>query len=290
MEGIRPLKARKAPKSGSPAVATASRSRAGTKRATAHTGESPATVAPASRARAELEFTPVKSRRLFEQICEQIRAEVESGALRPGDKLPAERDLAARFGVSRMAVREALRSLENAGVVALHTGVKGGAFILEGSPDTVRVSIQDMLSLGSISLSSVTEARSMLLENAVRLACARASEEDFDAIDRNIDRLYKLSGETPQAVRLDIAREFYGLVAKAARNEVLEILIDAVTDISMRLFVRLHPELVKGLRPARRRLAKALRARDAETAVKEMREHLQNVHRVLERKYQATRG
>lgn len=249
----------------------------------------PASAEPADAVRAEVEFTPIRSRRLFEQICDQIRAEVESGALRPGSKLPPERELAARFGVSRMAVREALRSLENAGIVALHTGVKGGAFILEGSPDTVRVSIQDLLSLGSISLSSVTEARSMLLENAVRLACERGTDEDFDAIDRNIERLYKLTADTPQAVRLDIAREFYRLVAKAARNEVVEILVDAVTEISMRLFIRLHPELVKGLRPARRRLARALRARDADTAAREMRAHLQNVHDVLERKYQAMR-
>ncbi|MEZ5658446.1 MAG: GntR family transcriptional regulator [Burkholderiaceae bacterium] len=236
------------------------------------------------------EFTPIRSRRLFEQICEQIRAEVESGALRPGSKLPPERELAARFGVSRMAVREALRSLENSGVVALHTGVKGGAFILEGSPDTVRVSFQDLLSLGSISLSSVTEARSILLENAVRMACERGTEADFDAIDRNIERLFKLTPKTPQSVRLDIAREFYRLVAKAARNEVIEILVDAVTDISMRLFIRLHPELVRGLRPARRRLAEAMRARNADLAAKEMREHLQNVHKVLERKYEAIRA
>ena len=71
-------------------------------------------------------FGPVRTRRVFEDICDQIRGQVLGGILRPGDKLPAERELAEQFGVSRTAVREALRSLEIAGVVKLQKGVKGG--------------------------------------------------------------------------------------------------------------------------------------------------------------------
>ena len=132
-------------------------------------------------------FGPVKTRRVFEEICDQIRREVAAGTLRPGDKLPAERELALQFGASRTAVREALRSLEIAGVVGLQKGVKGGAFILDGNPTAVTQSIHDMLALGRISLDNLTEARMLTEQVVIRLACERATEEDFDALDRNID-------------------------------------------------------------------------------------------------------
>ena len=75
-------------------------------------------------------FRPVKSRRLFEEVCEQVRNQIASGALKPGDKLPSERDLALQFDISRSAIREALRNLEFAGLVRLQKGVKGGSFVL----------------------------------------------------------------------------------------------------------------------------------------------------------------
>ncbi|WP_198161318.1 FadR/GntR family transcriptional regulator, partial [Variovorax sp. WDL1] len=73
----------------------------------------------------QLSFQEVKTRRVFEEICAQIRKRLASGVLKPGDKLPAERDLAVEFKVSRPAVREALRTLEISGVVSLQKGVKG---------------------------------------------------------------------------------------------------------------------------------------------------------------------
>src|SRR5258708_13175043 len=75
------------------------------------------------------QFRPIHTRRGFEEICERIREQLALGALKPGDKLPPERDLAQQLGVSRNVLREALRSLELAGALRLQKGVKGGAFI-----------------------------------------------------------------------------------------------------------------------------------------------------------------
>lgn len=235
----------------------------------------------AGREAAPVAFKPVKTRRLFEEICDQIRGELESGALKPGDKLPAERELAARFGVSRLAVREALRSLEYAGIVGLQKGVKGGAFILGGRPEAVRESMQDMLSLGSISLVSLTEARASLLETAIRFACDRATDEDFAALEENIRRTAATNEQTTQAERLDIAREFYHLLAAAAKNDVLEIIINATTEIVMRIFVGLHPDLFPNLVKSRRAFLRHLRARDADKAARHMAQHLKKLHQHL---------
>src|SRR5260221_2809885 len=79
-----------------------------------------------------VEFRPIRTRRAFEEICERIREQLALGVLKPGDKLPRERDLAEQFGVSRNVLREALRSLEMAGPLRLRKGGKGGAVIRRG--------------------------------------------------------------------------------------------------------------------------------------------------------------
>ena len=79
-------------------------------------------------------FRPIRTRRAFEEICQRIREQLALGVLKPGDKLPPERDLAQQLGVSRNVLREALRSLEMAGVLRLQKGVKGGALFSKATP------------------------------------------------------------------------------------------------------------------------------------------------------------
>src|SRR4051812_36620858 len=74
------------------------------------------------------EFRPIRTRRAFEGVCDQIRRQVADGTLQPGHRLPTDRELAEQFRITRSAVREALRSLEGAGVVEARTGLNGGVF------------------------------------------------------------------------------------------------------------------------------------------------------------------
>ena len=148
-----------------------------------------ASVAAAANApRAAPTFEPIHTRRAFEEICDRIRAQIAAGTLRPGDKLPAERELALQLGVGRNALREALRSLEIAGIVRLQKGAKGGAFIQAGDASRMNEVVRDMLSLGSISVAELTESRVHIQDLVVRLACERATAADLDALAANIDR------------------------------------------------------------------------------------------------------
>ncbi len=108
---------------------------------------------------APVTFRPIRTRRAFEEICERIREQLALGVLKPGDKLPPERELAQQLGVSRNVLREALRSLEMAGILRLQKGVKGGAFIQEGDTSRMNEVMRDMLSLGTISVRELSEAR-----------------------------------------------------------------------------------------------------------------------------------
>jgi len=235
-------------------------------------------------------FAPIRTKRVFEEICEQVRREMAAGALRPGDKLPAERDLASKLGVSRTAVREALRSLEIAGVVGLQKGAKGGAFILKGDPDLVTRSIRDMFYLGRISLDNLTEARTLVMQVAMQLASARVRPTTVAALEGNVDRLAALPHDAKVSERLAISAEFYRLISQATDNTVLQVIIEALTEIVLQQVEQSNVEFFPNLVPHRRRLVQALSERRVEDAQREITEHLQRLHRHLIREERAASG
>jgi GntR family transcriptional regulator, transcriptional repressor for pyruvate dehydrogenase complex len=226
---------------------------------------------------------PARKPRVFEQICDAIRLRVAAGELRPGDKLPAERELSASFGVSRSAVREALRSLEIAGVVKLQKGVKGGAFVLRGDPDLITRSIRDMFYLGRISIDSLTEARVLILELAVRLASERISPDTVEALGRNIDQLGDLRIDAPTPERIAIGLDFYRLLAEATGNRLLQVIIVALSTIVLQLSERHDMRPLPGLVATRRRLVAHISNGDGTAAGREITDHLRRLHTHLVR-------
>jgi DNA-binding FadR family transcriptional regulator len=229
-------------------------------------------------------FEPIHQRRAFEEICASIRDRLASGALKPGDKLPAERLLAEQLGVGRNALREALRSLEMAGVVELRTGVKGGAFIREGDPAGLTQVVEDLLYLGTFSMDALTEARVLLMDTVVRLAAERATPAQIAAIRRNAEWTDTLTRDKRYVERVECSVEFYRLLAQATGNPVLEVLVSALTSILMK-FIRVRVSAggapQPGLAESRRRFAELIAARDVEGAARHMQRHLGAVHKLL---------
>ncbi|MGN5478092.1 FadR/GntR family transcriptional regulator [Cupriavidus basilensis] len=147
-----------------------------------------------------------------------MRQELSEGRLKPGSRLPAERELADQFGVSRTAVREAMRSLEVAGLIASERGVNGGTFIQRGDPELITQAVQDMVLVGRISIDSLTETRIMLMNDALRLACERATNVDLDAIERDIDLVEELTLSGNLTRRSTYIINFYDLAARATNK------------------------------------------------------------------------
>src|SRR6516165_9204163 len=232
-----------------------------------------------------VKFRPIHTRRAFEEICERIREQLALGVLKPGDKLPPERDLAQQLGVSRNVRREALRSLEMAGVLRLQKGVKGGAFVQTGDTSRMNVVMRDMLSLGTISVRELSEARIDVLDLVVRLACTHARQADFEALEGNVVRTELATREGRLLDRVECSREFYKLLAASTGNKVITMIMDSVTEIHMRfVYAKVVSSGVAMLRLAekRRQFLSALRARNASTATRLMRAHLESVQRILE--------
>jgi GntR family transcriptional regulator, transcriptional repressor for pyruvate dehydrogenase complex len=230
-------------------------------------------------------FRPIRTRRAFEEICERIREQLALGVLKPGDKLPPERELAQQLGVSRNVLREALRSLEMAGILKLQKGVKGGAFIREGDTSRMNEVMRDMLSLGTISVRELSEARINVIDLVVRLACLNARQRDFEALEANIERTDLATHEGRLLDRVECSREFYKLLAESTDNKVIAMIVNSVTEIHMRFVyakVASSGAATPRLTDKRRQFLSALRARDVAAATRLMRIHLESVQRMLE--------
>ena len=109
--------------------------------------------------------------RTFDEAADKVRALLFNGTLRPGDRLPAERELSALLGISRPALREALRALELAGMIESRKGAAGGAFVRPGNAQVVVGGMRDLYHLGAITPEHLTEARIWLSEMVVRVVC-----------------------------------------------------------------------------------------------------------------------
>jgi len=224
-------------------------------------------------------FTKIKTRRVFEEICEQVRQQLAAGVLRPGDKLPPERDLAATFNVSRSAVREAFRMLEMSGIVQMQKGTKGGAFICEGSADTMTQSLHDLMYLGRISVGNLAEARTLICSMVVELACERGTEADFALIQKNLDDYDRHTVQGNLQKRTETGMQFFRLVAAATRNEVLILLVDSLTEILAYVLDDIGPfDQPEVIVPIRRDILAHISDRDAVAAVEKTRRYMSIVH------------
>ncbi|GEO87063.1 FadR/GntR family transcriptional regulator [Ciceribacter naphthalenivorans] len=226
-------------------------------------------------------FKPVRTKRAFEEICTQIRHEIQSGSLSAGDKLPSERELAEQFEVSRSTVREAFRTLEMSGVLSLQKGMYGGAVVMQGDPQPITQTMQDLLSLGGLSLEDYTEARVCLQREIIRLACERGTEEDFDAIKANIASLRAAGPRVSGDERTRMTQEFYDLLAKATKNRAMSVIMSAFTVPLGYYLKQIGPDRSWDVAASREKFLKHLRKRDVPAAVAEMTDHMQRLHAYL---------
>ncbi|HMN83080.1 MAG TPA: FadR/GntR family transcriptional regulator [Burkholderiaceae bacterium] len=227
---------------------------------------------------ADDDFERIRPPRAFEEITAQLRQRVIHGRLKPGDRLPAERELAAKLGVSRNSVREALRVLETAGVLRLQKGAHGGAFVASPNGQSVATALQDMFQLGSVTPAQLTEARLHITDSVVRLACGRITPEQLAALERNVERSRAASdaGDYPERSRINL--EFHKILAQATGNPVFESVMSGLVAIMQHFVDTLGPPHGDAVFESRGRFIARLRAGDAQAAIDEMTGFLRSVH------------
>jgi GntR family transcriptional regulator, transcriptional repressor for pyruvate dehydrogenase complex len=229
-----------------------------------------------------LTFSRIRQPRIFEKIAGRIRADIAAGVIRPGHKLPAERELAEQFGVSRTAVREALHSLEVSGLIRTYKGAKGGTFVLDGNSSVLHA-IQELFSFGKFSLNDLAVAREVLLSDIVRLACEKATLADISALEKDTDNIEELLRSGRFRERLNYSIDFYRILGGMTGNRVLAIMAEAATHLMRVVIDHIGPPPFNPV-ASRRRLMKHMRAHNTTAAVNEMTDHLTTLHRYVLRR------
>lgn len=223
----------------------------------------------------------VKRPRVSESVKDQIRQAIFGGQLLPGHKLPPERDMAEQFHTSRVALREALRALEQEGMIRIRRGFGGGAFVADFD-EALRAltdSLNNVVKLGQAKSSHLTEVRTILEPAMARFATLRASEEDLLAIEAVV--LAQEEELRSGALSRKYDMEFHRLVAQACHNPVLTIVIAAINDSIRDAIYRskLTYEMRERVVGYHRDLLDALRTRDENLAHRIMEEHVVAVQR-----------
>ena len=170
-------------------------------------------------------FSAVSVGRVSQVIVDQIRTLIRQGRLRPGDRLPSERDLCERFGVSRVTVREALRVLEAGGLIDVRVGARGGAFVTTPTNARLGEGLADLLQLSPLTAAEVTEARMVFELGIVPLVVERATEEDLVALERLCED--QQTALDDQRYTMEMSAEFHVRVAASTHNKAVEMLVQS---------------------------------------------------------------
>ena len=222
-------------------------------------------------------FKPLKAEKIFEQISDQIRELIFSGIFKPGDKLPSEKELSNQFKTGRTVVREALRTLEHAGLIYVKQGSEGGAFIKDIDPAVITRSFSDMIRLGSIPIQDLTEARLGIEKMVLEFALNRITKEDLELLKMNINQGEKLISEGVKVTDNHI--EFHLLLAKMTKNRVFELILESIMKIVIQFLQEYErpKEYIDGVMGSHKEIYNAIEERNMTVAKEKMEEHLLDV-------------
>ncbi|MBZ5719093.1 MAG: FadR family transcriptional regulator [Acidobacteriia bacterium] len=221
-------------------------------------------------------YKTIRTSRLYEQIVQQIEESIYKGALKPGDQLPAERELAQRFGVSRTAVREAVKALGEKGLVESFSG--RGTFITDGTSQAIQKSIDLMARISQPEgLAHLAEVRAILEPEIAALAAGRIEEQHLVTMREAYEVMERASHDPDAYIEADL--DFHLSLAEAASNPIILSLIDSIVGLLREQRMRIFK--VEG-GPQRgqfhhKEILDAVERRDSKAARKAMQDHLQQV-------------
>jgi GntR family transcriptional regulator, transcriptional repressor for pyruvate dehydrogenase complex len=221
-------------------------------------------------------YKVVRTSRLYEQIVQQIEESVLNGKLKPGDQLPAERELAQQLGVSRTAVREAVKALREKGLVEAYSG--RGTFVTDGTTQAARQSFDLMVKIGQQEgAPHLAELRLILEPGIAALAAVRVTEDDLAAMCEAVAVMDRAQDDPEAYIEADL--DFHLALAETAANPLILSLIDSIVGLLREQRIKIFN--VEG-GPQRgqvhhKRILEAVERRDAEMARSAMRAHLEQV-------------
>jgi GntR family transcriptional repressor for pyruvate dehydrogenase complex len=224
-------------------------------------------------------YKPLKSQRLYQQLADNIKAQILHGELESGNKLPNERDLSEKFGVSRTVVREAMKALAQEGLIEVQPG--RGTYVVYQTMDAVK------RSLGNLAIfdkeqhwEDLVQVREMFEPGIAYLAALNATPEDILTMTEAVETMESALENADVYIAAD--NKFHNALANATGNKLIASLLDPIIGllIEQRRFV--FKSKHGGPRAGQvfhKRILKAIKEQDAVAAQQAMTDHLKQVSR-----------
>jgi GntR family transcriptional regulator, transcriptional repressor for pyruvate dehydrogenase complex len=218
-----------------------------------------------------------------DQIVEQIRSRIQSNELKPGERLPGERDLADQLGVSRNTLREALRMLESSGLITLKKGSAGGAFLNDSNSAALSQSLLDGIGLRQYDAKELIDVRAVLMNYIAQQACLHATDAEIEELASLVS-----SSEEAETNNLDFEDRlerhigFHRKLAQIAHNGISEALTGPLLEITRQFHKDTGPTDGLETHGSRRKLVQALRDRDPIAAKRALGKHFEALQRSVE--------
>lgn len=230
-------------------------------------------------------FRPIQQHKVYTHAVNQIRELIRAGVLKPGQKLPTEKELANQLGISRPSFREALRILEAIGMVQTLKGV--GTFIAQqASSGAVDDLVSELFTLGDPF--DLIETRDIVESGIAALVAMRASPGDIDQLEAMVSTV-EAASHPPEHHPMEPDLEFHYALARLTRNPILMELMQIIADrLKQRVWQTVRPQLINGLAESgilgrhHRKILDAIKAGDPERARAAMHSHMAELRASLD--------
>ena len=224
-------------------------------------------------------FEPLPRRAVGVAAIDVIKRMILAGDLRPGEKLPPERELASALGVSRNSLREAIRSLVLMNVLQSRHG--DGTYVSSLDPATLMEPVSFLLSLDPNALAHLFETRRILEAETAALAAERITDEEVDAVRKCLADMKAKTGSREDFLQADM--RMHELITVAAKNPLLTQLMRSITGLGLRS--RMRTVQARGITERvihdHARILAALERRDSDGARQAMLDHIEHAQQAM---------
>lgn len=239
----------------------------------------------------KMRLQKINQKRAFQLVAEQLEEAIVSGELKPGEKLPPERDMTVDLATSRRSLREAMRVLEQKGLIETKVGVKGGNFVKVPSTDSVSETLALLIRCKKVPVNELAEFRIDMEGTIARRAAQRADESDIEKITEIVSKA-KAVLSNPNADFNDykeIDFEYHMALAATARNQLYESVLKIVHQNTVQYFekhIDYHMERFQDHYKDMAQMVEALRNHDGDKASSLAINHIQDFFRFVDNEIQ----
>lgn len=232
-------------------------------------------------------LTPVRNTTYSSRIVSAVRDALFARQLKPGDFLGSEKDVASKFGVSRMAARDAMRTLEAIGIIEIRVGAGGGARIASGNDELFADVLSIQLTLSGASAREIIETQRIIETTAARLAAEFATEDEIARIATTLKHSQDTIHDTEKFTQACL--DFHLAIADASHNRVLKMQLTSLQYVVWPEHNRtLTPVVSANLQDIHEEIYQAIAAHDPQAAHDAMHRHLSGVRTRRMREYGET--